>query len=281
METTIVDSGNLNYFKSFLLPDPINLLEAHKPIFALGLIDNGIACGALAGGPSGNSFQLTSLFVAPEYRGKGGASLLLQTLISCMSGQKELYEITAEFTVFNDDHILLENFLKHHNFVFEQDEETIYSVSLSSLAQNSFFSKSSVTDDIHTFSELPPACIRELDHNMRAREGAPLSVPLEKADLDRELSVAILDGAHIDSFIIFDRSFAGMLTLAYAESGKKGGSSAFSSMLRTAYQNALKKYPPSTNIIIHTVNALSVALVKKLALESKTVSKSARLRIKD
>lgn len=281
METTIVDSGNLNYFTSFLLPDAAKLLQAHKPIFALGLIDNGIACGALAGGPSGNSFRLTSLFVAPEYRGKGGASLLLQTLITCMSGQKELYEITAEFTLFNDDHILLENFLKHNNFTFEQEDETIYSVSLSSLAQNSFFSKCSTTDEIHTFSTLPPACLRELDHCMSAREGAPLSVPLEKADLDSELSVAILDGVHIDSFIVFDRSFAGMLTLAYAESGTKGGSSAFSSMLRTAYQNALKKYPPTTNIIIHAVNPLSVALVKKLAVESKIVSKSATLRIKE
>lgn len=280
METTIIDRGNLKYFTSFLLTNAAKLLQEGKPLFALGLVDNGTACGALAGGPINGKFQITSFFVAPSARGKGGASLMLQTLIDCMMSQKELYEICVDFTVFNDDHILFEGFLKHHAFIFEQEDEEIYSVSLSSLSQNPFFSDTTITHKSLPFSEIPPAYVRELDHYMMANDGAPLPVPLENADLDTDLSVAILDGTRIDSFIVFDHSFAGNLTLAYAESGKKGNS-AFSSMLRTAYQKCLKKYPPDTDIIIHAVNPLSVALVKKLAVDSKIISKSAFYRIRD
>lgn len=280
METTIIDKGNLHFFESMLLPEALNYLKNGSPIFALGLCDNGIACGALAGGPMGNIFHLSSFFVAPEYRGRGGGALLMNTLISCMKSQNQLYEIKVDFTIFNNDHYLFEGFLKHLDFTFDNSDETIYSVSLSSLADKSFFSEPAPQSEAVAFSKLPSGCIRELDKTMRATSAAPLPVPLEKAELDMDLSVAIMDGNRIDSFIAFDHSFAGKLTLAYAEVGVSGGAS-LSSMLREAYKNCVKKYSPETDIVVHTVHPSASALIHKLAANAKVISKTARLRVRD
>lgn len=280
METTIIDKGNMSYFSEMLLPEALSYISSGTPIFALGLCDNGIACGALAGGPLGNTFHLTSFFVAPDFRGNGGGTLLMNTLISCMKGQNQLCEIKVDFTIFNDDHLLLQDFLEHFDFSFDSNDETIYSVSLSSLATNPFFSEPTLKSEAVHFSDLPTGCIRELDGVMRAAGGAPLPVSLDKAELDMDLSVAIMDGKRIDSFIVFDHSFAGKLTLAYAGVGVLGGAS-LSLLLREAYQSGVKKYSPDTDIIIHSVNPSATALIKKLTYSREIVSKTARLRVRD
>lgn len=281
METTIIDKGNIHHFAKLLLQEEAKLIIEGKPLFALGLVDNGVACGALAGGPYDNVFRLTSFFVAPDYRNKGGATLLLNTLKELMLGQKELFEILTEFTIFNDEHRLIEKFFSHSGFSFAQSSESIFSVTLGDLAKNPFYSDNASEIEIHKFSSLPLACIRELDHTMRAADGAPLSVPLETAELDTDLSVAVLNGSHIDGFILFDHSFCGMLTLAYTDSGSKSGSSVFSAMLRTAYKNAKAKYSSDTKIIIQPVNSLTTALVEKLANGCDVISRTGYLRIRE
>ncbi len=281
MDTTIIDKGNINLFKDLLIPEEASLILAGKPLFALGLVDNGVACGAVAGGPYESVFKVSSLFVAPDYRKMGGASLLLKTLENLMLGIKGLYEIQVDFTIFNEEHKLLEKFLLNTGFSFERGADGIYSVSLGSLANNPFYSNTASNVDVRRFSTLPVSCIRELDQKMRVSDGAPLSVPLESAQLEADLSVAVMNANHIDGFILFDHSFSGMLTLAYADSGSGAGSSAFSAMLKTSYQNALRKYSSDTKIIIQTVNSLSEALIEKLANNRELISRSAHLRISE
>ncbi|MEG1191276.1 MAG: GNAT family N-acetyltransferase [Oscillospiraceae bacterium] len=279
METTIIDIGNYKFFNEMLLPEAYARLEEGTPIFALGLVDEGIACGALAGRPKGSVFQLTSFFVAQSYRQKGGAKILLESLIDCMKGQGDLQEIDASFTMFTDDHRLFEGFLEHSGFVYEKERSPIISVALGALASNPFYLEEPETRKVRHFSELPESCLRELDKAMRVADGAPLAQPLDKAEIDKELSVAIMDGNRITSFLLFDHSFAGMLTLAFADPGHKDGAAEFAAMLRGAYQTAVKRYPPEAKIVIQPVNSFSSALVQKLAEGYEVVSKTASLSL--
>lgn len=281
METTIIDKGNISLFKNLLLPNEAKLILEGKPVFALGLVDDGVACGAIAGGPYENYFKIKSFFVAPDYRRKSGATLLINTLKDLMLGIRELYEIRADFTVFNEEHTLLEKCLDKLGFEFENDTDRIFAVPLGSLANNPFFADKPTDVEVVSFSKLSPQLLHELDHTMRAGDGAPLSVPLDKAELDPDLSVAVKSGGHIDAFILFDHSYGGMLTLAYADSGSSAGGAVFSAMLKTAYRNALAKYSPDIRIVIQPVNPLSEALVEKLASGKELLSRSARLRIKE
>lgn len=274
METTIIDRGNLDFFTSFLLPDAALLLKEGKPIFALGLVENEEACGALAGGPRDGYFEISSFFIAPVKRGKGGGKLLLESLKSCMEGQSSLYGIRSDFTVTSGELSMYEDFLRHSGFEFKKPRETIYSVNLSSLSNSPFFSKAPGGLRVHQFLEIPTSCIRELDRSVRVSDEAILPLPLDKAELDPELSVAVMDGSRIDGFMVFDRSINGQLTLAYADSGA-GGSAAFSSMLSASYQKALAKYPKDTEIIINCVNAISISLLERLAPEGRPLSRSA------
>lgn len=280
MEVTIIDKGNIHFFKSLLIPEAVQMLIEGKPLFALGLIDNGVACGALAGGPYENVFTILSLFVAPDYRRKGGAALLLQTLEDLTLRIDELYEIRAAFSVISEEHRLIEGFLKSSGFTFERENESIKEIRLGALKDIPFFSVRSVETEVEKLSALPKSLLRELDRSMRAGDGAPLPVPLDHAEFEPDLSLCVLSGGHIDSFVLFDHSSCGLLTLAYAFSGTKRGTAVFSSMLKAAFHNAQEKYSDDTRIIIHTVTPLSEALVEKLA-GGEQISRSAFLRIRD
>lgn len=73
MDTTIIDRDDLPYFETLLLPETVRKLRDGAPVLALGAVDDGMACGALSGGPQGSRFYIDSLFVSPSCRGRGPA----------------------------------------------------------------------------------------------------------------------------------------------------------------------------------------------------------------
>lgn len=122
MNTTIIDRGNLQYYESLLLPEAAQMIRSGTPIFALGAVENGAACGALAGGPRQGKFEISSFYVARERRNQGAGSALLDELVRIASLQEELREISCLFTNLNVEQERLAAFLKKHGFEDRTDE---------------------------------------------------------------------------------------------------------------------------------------------------------------
>ena len=276
METTIIDKDNLQYFKTLLLPEALQKLQTDAPVFALGAVDDGMACGALTGGPQGSSFFIDSLFVSPSCRGRGAGTALLNELARIASEQEKLRELRCAYTIDSADHTTLGPFLRGRGFTFEPVDDPVVAVPLEVLERLTFYKNTQSVCRVYTLAELPDNLLRILDKRLALEGGQLLETPLDQAPLDRECSTVTLKNEEIDACLLLEKIRRDRFSLAYADAGSTIGSgTVFSSMLITSYRAALKKYPTDTQILIQPVTALSQALVARLAPEAHALSYAA------
>ena len=125
-------------FRTLLLPETADALAAGEAVTALGLTENGLALGAAAGYLTGDRFHVSSLYVAPAFRRRGGGALLLDTLQVLAvpySGGLE-----CAFTVTQPDHQTLIPFLEREGFFPEAlADAALYRTTLGEIAQVPFF----------------------------------------------------------------------------------------------------------------------------------------------
>ena len=83
----VVTTANREGFLPFL---PADRTERADNLLLLGLEENAVPCGLLAGAPAGDVFELCALYVAPEHRRRGGGLRLLEVLLSVLDEEPEL-----------------------------------------------------------------------------------------------------------------------------------------------------------------------------------------------
>lgn len=275
MDITIIDKGNIRFFKELLLPETFELLRTGAAVFALGALEDGAACGALAGRPHAGSFQITSFFVAQGSREKGAGTALLDELFRIAALQEELRALRCEFTIASEEHRLLAHFLAKHGFVPEQPENAVVSVSLASLKKLPYYRETQPSCRVYSFEELPETLLRAFDRRLTLEAGALFDCPLEQVPLDRACSMATIRDNAIDGCLLLEKRGGKLLSLSYADAGKAEGGGSFSSMLISAYRRVVNKYPEDTEVLIQPVTPLTSALVARLAPESRSVSRAA------
>jgi hypothetical protein len=234
----------------------------------VGLVDEDIACGAAAGYVEHFTFHIASLFVAPEYRRKGGATLMLDTLKRTLAEFEEIYYMRADYTISREDHLSLRPFFEKSGFVEEEDDLAIYGITLEQVASVPFFRNSHehASQRVTPFSRVPPIYIRMLDRSLSSSGLRPYEAPLDKGEFDADLSMGLVKNNRIEAFVLFDHSFDGQLTLAYAFTDPDNSASPtiLVSLLRAAFGAAIKKYPPDTRIVINAATSMSAALIKRI-----------------
>ena len=91
----VVTAENWDGFLPFL---PADLTENKESLLLLGLEEDGVPCGLLAGAPAGEVFMLRSRVVAPEHRRRGGGRRLLEVLIAVLEAEAELKTLRCTWT---------------------------------------------------------------------------------------------------------------------------------------------------------------------------------------
>lgn len=265
MELGYLPLGEPGAFRSLLMPDTADALAAGEPLTALALTEGELAVGAAAGCLEQGRFLITSLYVAPAYRRKGGGRRLveaLKTLSAPYAGAMEL-----RFTATREEHDTLPPFLAALGFTEEPDNgENIYLTTLERAAASPFFSGAGKGTPLSTLSRGQLSLLEKAAH----AAGAPWPEGgLSK--LDAEVSVAVLDGSEPRAFVVFDHSFSGALTLAAAWSADRDPT-VLPSLLRAAVARAREKYPLETPVAVQAVNPASAALVRALLPDARPVS---------
>ncbi|MCR4892785.1 MAG: GNAT family N-acetyltransferase [Lachnospiraceae bacterium] len=81
MKTGMITKETAPAFKSLILPSIYELFQKGFPVTAVGLIEEDRPAGAVMGYIDRDGvFKLLSLYVLPQYRRRGGGTLLIQTL---------------------------------------------------------------------------------------------------------------------------------------------------------------------------------------------------------
>ena len=73
----ITDKG-VDSISSMLAPEIVSAIKDDLPVTALAVVDGDIAVGALGGIVSQNSFEIISIYVAPQDRRKGAGTALMK-----------------------------------------------------------------------------------------------------------------------------------------------------------------------------------------------------------
>lgn len=269
MEIGWIARETCGIFQTMLLPDVAAALKQGKPLPALGLTEDNVACGAAAGELRGDVFTVTSFYVAPDYRRRGGGTMLIETLRTLLKEHCRSLEIS--YTVTLPEHQTLTPFLTAMGFLCRPDHgETIYGLTLGSLEDNSFFAREQkIPANVRPFAQVSPTLLREVYQAARAREEAYLPVPLTDSALDGAVSMAVVEDNAVQSFAAVLSREPGLLELAWVQSGRPQD---MAPMLLAVYAAARRSYPPETLLTIQTVNAASTRLLSAMLPEAAPIS---------
>lgn len=267
-----IGEEQLAYFSTLLLPDAVEAIERGEPVTAIGIAQEDVACGALAGYVDDGCFQVISLYVAPDYRRLGGARLMVSQLEELLQ-ENEIWSMKIDFTTVEPDNETLAPFLSTMGFAPEDDGgRNIYTFTLEQLTgAKALKPAASKSLRIRPFSRLSEDVLRAAQ-----KRGISLDAPLPECmltspQLERELSHALIKEGKVEAYAAFDYSCCGVLTLCGLWVGDPDPHVLYS-LLKTVVERATELYPPETCIAIQAINDQSVRLIQSLVPNAKKVS---------
>lgn len=245
MQLGYIGKAQLSYFSTLLLPEAAQAIDREEPITALGIVEEGVACGALAGYVSDGCFQIISFYVAPDYRRRGGGSLMLHRLEEFLSENSSIHAVEISFTTAHEDNEGLLPFLNTLGFLPENDRgRNIYSFTLEELNESLALHtpvRSSVL--IKPFSQLSEDVLRAAQKRCISLDAPLPEQTFLGSDLELELSHAIIIDGMVKAYAAVDHSYCGALTLCGLWI-KESHAVALYTLLKTVITRAQELYPP-------------------------------------
>lgn len=267
-----IGEEQMPYFSSLLLPEAVAAIERGEPVTAIGIAQEDVACGALAGYVENGCFQLISLYVAPDYRRRGGARLMISQLEELLE-ENDIWSVEISFTEAGQETETLTPFLASMGFAAEDDRgRNIYTFTLEEVTRAKALSRPAGKSlKIRPFSRLSEDMLRAAQKRAIAL-GSPLPErTLLSEQLDRELSHAFIKDGRVEAYAAVDDSCCGVLTLCGLWVGDPGPTVLYS-LLKTVIGRAAELYPPQTRIAVQAVNDQSLKLIRGLAPGARKVS---------
>lgn len=271
MEIGWIDNKNPGVFRGLLLPQASASPEQGQPLTVLGLTEEGIACGAAAGWiQAGGSLALSSLYVCPDYRRRGGGRLLVDTLCR-LAAENGCQTAEAAFTCTQPEHETLFPFLEALGFQRETAAiPALYQTTLAQLASLPFFSRGqALPGGILPFSRISPQLLDAAYQRAVRNEENYLDVPFTHDSVEREVSVGMVWEDALRSFAAFTVPGPGQLRLAWL---KIEHPIDLPLLLRAACLLLREAYPPETEITLEAVSSPADELARSLLPGAKPIS---------
>ena len=268
-----IGEEQLPYFASLLLPDAAAAIERGEPVTAIGIAQEEVACGALAGYVENGCFQVISLYVAPDYRRLGGARLMVGQLEALLSEEPDIWAVGISFTTAEPDNETMIPFLSSMGYSLENDMgRNIYTFTLGQLEKAEPLAQpASRSLRIRPFSQLSEDMLRAAQKRGIAT-GSPLPQSmLTGPQVERELSYALVRDGKIEAYAVVDRSCCGVLTLCGLWVGENQPMVLYS-LLKTVISRALELYPQDTCVALQVTNDQSLRLIHGLVPDAKKIS---------
>lgn len=275
MDFVYIDETQLPHFSSLLLPEVADYLAEGAPwMLALGAVQEGIACGCVAGFARSGLFTICSLYVAPAYRRQGIGQSLVKALIRMCDGltPRQVFQLEAPFHCTHPDHEGLIGFFPALGFTAQEEAgKSLYRTSLASTFQSPLFQRPfSPHPGYCLLQDLPEATRRSLATNLHRRHVPLPEGGLSYPGMDKQVSAVILRDGEAVALTIWDDSVLGQPTLALAWTHNTQTTTLMCLFLHTfsVYRN---KFPPETPIWIQTTGSASSSLVEYILPQAQPV----------
>lgn len=258
--------GDPGGFRSLLLPETADALAAGEPVTALTLTDDALAVGAVAGYLEHGFFQITSLYVAPDYRREGGGRMLLEGLAQVLDDRASGMELS--FTATQEEHKTLFPFLEVMGFQRKENHgETIYLTTIGAALGSTLFQSGKGLGT--PFSQVDARLLTAASKAAMV-PGVPLPVDgLKGKTVDPDISMAAVQNNDVQAYLVFDTAWPGGLTLSAVWSKNPA---LLPGLLAAAADRMRQKYPPETRLAVQAVNNTSAELIRVLLPEAQPIS---------
>ncbi len=261
MDIGLIDESNLGSFRSLMMQDAVEAMESGEPVISLGLVVSGVAAGAVAGFAYDDVFEMTSLYVAPAYRKRGGGQKLLDELFDILAG--EVSQIRVDFSVTLSEHEDMEKFLMKNGFTdITRENNSMFKVSLSALSQNEMLKKVPESPKVITMSEADDYLLRK-EHKRAMAAGDPVPFGgFSSSTVRKDLSAVYADGDEISGYVVIEESGEG--TLCVSSALNRGNTKVFPLMLKKVLDNLLLNCDEDASLMVPVISSVSAGIVKKL-----------------
>lgn len=266
MKVGTIDQTQWPQFASLLLPVVREALENGENVALLGLTEENVACGAAAYYMDGNRMQILSIYVAPDYRERGGGSLLLTTLARlARRGPAPAYEMALEFSATTEEHWGLIRFLEDMGYQKRiSGEGNFYNMSLGQMLASPYNSPlKEPSKDVVSFHQLSSVDLHMLQHH--AAQSGLVVLPVKRLsdpEVESDISCALIKNGIAVAFLLFQKNETNLeLTCAWDSTHQ---AQHIPKMLRYAVSRLREKYPPETQVVVYAVNRTCESLVLKL-----------------
>ena len=268
-----VDSCNPGVFRDLIRKSVTKQLDKGDKIYIVGLTSGRFAAGACAFEREKQHLNIVSLYVDPEFRGKGGARLLLYALERIAAGLG--FWLSASFLAVDEETKLLEGFFHKAGFELRKDVDyKTYIVTLSECEDADSLRNAKPDPKIKHFHELTDAKLKSYNKQAVSKNANIPEGGLTDEALDRELSVLYEESGRVKGFVAIENIvYRQGIRIAAAYNGSDNPL-ILMWLLKAALSAALEKYDESTPLVIDVSDDAADRFVRYILPEVEVVSRT-------
>ena len=272
MKITTITKDNLEYFKDFITSEDEKFINEDLKILPIGLVADelkkgeNIAAGAICIRPDDFLLNITSFYVAPEFRGKGGGKFLLDET-KRIFGQENM-EFNTEFLIYGKEQEDLANFLEEYGFTYADPEYDCYLTTVGDLKNTKLFGKKGSGIE---FSEIDQKLLKHATGEAE-KSGAMTPVNgLTSPRIDKDVSVGIINNGILESYLVFENISKDLLLLSAIHSKDKSPVELLH-MLEKSTDLLQKKFTKNHRILIQPVDEAGEDIILNLFEDINDIS---------
>ena len=258
----LIEQGVAHEIESLVGSHPDNpLIGDGFNVYGLYDEEERIAQGALVVQTAGYSVMIRSLFVVPEYRNLGGATMLMDTLVSDVFETDDIAEIELLAGYTSEGEMMVVDFLRNRGFETEEAEERYYSTTVAQIVESGVLPKFAGRGGAQSLFFTTDAALKGLGTEMAKMSSVFVPLPIDRTNYEQDVSMVIEKDGRITDIVLIEKDDDDLiLSYALATGTGTGIMSAFAAAMKVAGE----KYGEDVVIRIPTVNEISSALVKKI-----------------
>ncbi len=241
-----------------LLPEEVTeALEEGLPVTVFAAVEDSLAIGTLSGAVDGGVFELISVYVHPDHRGKGVGAALMERLDEALKGED--MPVFAELTIQDEEDGIIQSFLEEQGF--EETKNRLPSWYFGRLKD--IHTNYSVTEeaaaDVKAFKDVPKNALNELSsEGVFVPEGS-----LTSESVDKELSSCVIMGGKVKAYLAVEVISDKLIKIPAIYSALPDPRGMMAMISKTA-EKLVKVFPPETEVAMLAANETSEKLIQKV-----------------
>ncbi|MBQ8970253.1 MAG: GNAT family N-acetyltransferase [Lachnospiraceae bacterium] len=240
-----VTAEHVDDVAGMLSEEAVTALRLELPVTAFAVAEGNTVIGALSGAADGDFFEISSLYVSPDFRRRGAGTALMKTLFSLLSEPELMVRI--EYAPQGDDTETLEPFLISLDFNRDTVSYPPYFTETLRKVKIDTAKLRGSREKLLSFAEAPAELLATVSEATAPAVGHEPICNLLSETIDRDNSFISLEDDEISAFVAADTGLEESFQVC-AVWADVSHLNAVKEMLACAFEGLKGRYHPDTRI---------------------------------